>query len=150
MTIADNLRLVKPGVTMEQIQQVCKDVEIDDLIQTLPQKYNTYIGENGITLSGGQRQRLAIARCLLKESKIILFDEATSALDNETQDKVKNVIHSISKNHTIIVIAHRLSTIINSDKIFVLNNHKIESVGNHNELLKSSKTYKKFYYDFEE
>ena len=150
MTIADNLKLVKPDATFEQIESVCKSVGIDDFIQSLPDKYNSFVGENGITLSGGQRQRLAIARCLLKESKIILFDEATSALDNETQDKIKNVIFDISKNHTVIVIAHRLSTIIGSDKIFVLNNHQIEAEGTHDELLLVSKTYKKLYKDFKE
>lgn len=150
MTIADNLRLVKPDATEETLVKVCKAVGIDDFIQSLPLKYNSYIGENGLTLSGGQRQRLAIARCLLKESKIILFDEATSALDNETQEQIKNVIHAISRNHTVIVIAHRLSTIVGSDRIFVINNHKIEAVGTHNELLNLSKTYRKFYKDFEE
>ncbi|MGN0961924.1 MAG: ABC transporter ATP-binding protein [Christensenellales bacterium] len=150
MTIKDNLRLVKPDASMEEIIKVCKDVGIAEFIESLPLKYNSYIGENGLTLSGGQRQRLAIARCLLKESKIILLDEATSALDNETQNKINNVIQFISKNHTVIVIAHRLSTIINSDRIFVLNNHKIEAIGTHNELLETNSTYKKFYKDFTE
>lgn len=150
MSIADNLRLVKPEASKEQIEKVCKSVGIDEFIQNLPDKYDSFVGENGITLSGGQRQRLAIARCLLKESKIILFDEATSALDNETQDKIKNVIFDVSKDHTIIVIAHRLSTIIGSDKIFVLNGHEIEAEGTHEELLKTSKTYKKLYKDFKE
>ena len=150
MTISDNLRLVKPNATNDEIKKVCLDVGIDEFIETLPDKYNSYIGENGITLSGGQRQRLAIARCLLKESKIILYDEATSALDNETQDKIKNVIQSISKNHTVIVIAHRLSTIIGSNRIYVIKDHKIESVGTHTKLLEISETYKKFYNDFAE
>lgn len=150
MTIEDNLRLVKPNATHEEIERVCKEVEIHDFIQSLPQKYKSFIGENGLTLSGGQRQRLAIARCLLKESKIILFDEATSALDNETQEKITDVIHKISKDHTIILIAHRLSTIIESDKIFVLNEHSIEAVGTHKQLLENSKTYKKIYKQYGE
>ena len=98
--------------------------------------YDTIVGENGVILSGGQKQRLAIARALIKKSKIILFDEATSSLDNNNQEKIKNIIKSLSKDHTVIIVAHRLSTIIDSDCIFVLDNHGIIDSGTHNELIK--------------
>ncbi len=150
MSIENNLKLVNPHATMKEIKEACDKAGIHNYIKNLPQKYSTIIGENGILFSGGQRQRLAIARALLKKSKIILFDEATSALDNETQDKIKAVIRAISVDHTVIVVAHRLSTIISSDEIFVLNNHTIESHGTHKELLEISPTYKMLYQDFSE
>ena len=150
MTIAENLRLVKPEAKLDELKDVCKQAGLDDFIENMPDKYNTKVGENGISLSGGQKQRLAIARALLKESKIILFDEATSALDNETQDKIKNVIKNISKTHTVLVIAHRLSTIINSDCIYVLKDHKIVEFGTHKELLENSETYKNLYNNYDE
>ena len=150
MSIENNLKLVNPHATMKEIKEACDKAGIHNYIKNLPQKYSTIIGENGVLFSGGQRQRLAIARALLKKSKIILFDEATSALDNETQDKIKAVIRAISVDHTVIVVAHRLSTIISSDEIFVLNNHTIESHGTHKELLEISPTYKMLYQDFSE
>lgn len=145
LSIEDNLKLIDENATNEEIFSACKLADIHDFIQTLPDGYKTIIGENGITLSGGQRQRLAIARCLLKKSKIILLDEATSALDNESQDNIKKVIENIATNHTVIVVAHRLSTIINSNEIFVLDNHKILQSGTHDELLNTCNVYKNLY-----
>ena len=97
MTIAENLRLVKPEAKLEELKDVCKQAGLDDFIENMPDKYDTKVGENGISLSGGQKQRLAIARALLKESKIILFDEATSALDNETQDKINELFEEFKE-----------------------------------------------------
>ena len=119
--------------------------EIDDYIMSLPEKYNTKIGEGGVNLSGGQKQRLAIARALLKNSKIILFDEATSALDNENQSKIKKAIDNLVENHTIIIVAHRLSTIIDADIIYLIDNGKIIDSGTHKELLKKNDTYNTLY-----
>ena len=93
--------------------------------------YDTVIGEGGINLSGGQKQRLAIARTLLKNSKVILFDEATSALDNESQAYIKETIDSLVKNHTIIIVAHRLSTIMDADLIYVIGDGKVVASGTH-------------------
>ena len=116
---------------------------LDDYIESLPEKYDTKLGEGGVNLSGGQKQRLSIARALAKESKIILFDEATSALDNQSQSYIKKVIDDLVKDHTVIIIAHRLSTIVDSDIIYVVDKGKIASCGTHKELLKTSKVYKK-------
>ena len=134
----------------KEIVEACSRAGIHEFIKNLPEKYSSIIGENGVMLSGGQKQRLAIARALLKKSKIILLDEATSALDNETQDKISSTIREISKDHTIIMVAHRLSTIINSDVVYVLNKHKIETFGTHKELLEKSETYRNLYNSFSE
>jgi len=144
-TIAENLRFVNPDATKEEIVNACKKAQIHDFINKLPHKYDSVIGENGIVLSGGQRQRLAIARALLKNSKIILFDESTSALDNESQSKIKAVFDNLKADHTIVIVAHRLSTIVDCDKIFVLDNNEIVSSGTHAELMKNSKVYKELY-----
>ena len=145
MSIKENLKLVKPNLTNKEMKEALKTACLYDFVESLPDKYDTILGENGITLSGGQKQRLAIARALIQKTEIILFDEATSALDNETQEKITKAINNMKKEYTIMIIAHRLSTIINADKIFFLNNGKIEYSGTHEYLLKHSKEYKKLY-----
>ena len=118
---------------------------IDDFIMSLPNKYETMVGENGVILSGGQKQRLAIARALLMKTEIILFDEATSALDNETQNEIQSAIENLKGEYTILIIAHRLSTVIDSDKIFVVDNGKVIDSGSHKNLLKKCDFYKNLY-----
>lgn len=145
LTILENFKLVKPNVTLKEVRKYCKEAYIDDYIMSLPNKYNTVIGEGGINLSGGQKQRLAIARTLLLNTKIILFDEATSALDNESQEYIKKTINNLVKDHTIIIVAHRLSTIVDADIINIIDKGKLESSGTHEELLKTSKVYKTLY-----
>jgi len=145
MSIKDNLRLVKPNVTKKEIDVVCKEARFYDYIMSLPDKYDTIIGEGGVNLSGGQKQRLAIARALLKDCKILLFDEATSALDNITQKEIQESIDNISKDYTIIIVAHRLSTIMNCNRIYMLSKGKITDSGTHKELLKNNKEYQKLY-----
>ena len=143
MSIKDNLKLVKNNLTDKEIKEACKISCLDDYIESLPDKYDTIVGEGGVNLSGGERQRLAIARALIQNTKIILFDEATSALDNETQAKIQKAIDNLKGDYTIIIIAHRLSTIVNCDKILILENGKIIDSGKHKELLKNNKSYKK-------
>ena len=143
MSIKDNMKLVKYNVTDKEIKQACRIACLDDFIESLPDKYNTIIGEGGVNLSGGQRQRLAIARAFIQKTKIILFDEATSALDNETQTKIQTAIENLKGEYTIAIIAHRLSTIVNCDEIFVLDNGKIVDKGSHKQLLKNNKEYQK-------
>lgn len=145
MSIKDNLRLVKEDLTNKEMKQACKMACLDKYIESLPDKYDTIVGEGGITLSGGQKQRLAIARALVQKTEIILFDEATSALDNETQSEIQKAIDNMKNEYTIMIIAHRLSTIINADRILFLNNGKIEAEGSHKQLLKTCKGYKELY-----
>ncbi len=144
-TILENLKIIDPYMSLKKIRNACKLAEIDEYIMSLPNKYDTMIGEGGINLSGGQKQRLAIARALLKNSKIILFDEATSALDNENQSKIKQAIDNLVKDHTIIIVAHRLSTIIDADIIYLIDGGKVVASGTHKQLLKKSSIYKSLY-----
>ena len=145
LSIIENFQLTKEDVTLDEIRDVCKKAYIDDYIMSLPNKYETIIGEGGINLSGGQKQRLAIARTLLLNTKIILFDEATSALDNESQNYIKKTIDNLVKDHTVIIVAHRLSTIVDADIIYVIDKGKLADFGTHRHLLNSCNVYKKLY-----
>ena len=145
LSIKENIKLANSEATDKEIEEVCKKAQLHDVIVEMQDGYDTIVGENGVILSGGQKQRLAIARALIKKSKIILFDEATSSLDNNNQEKIKNVIKSLSKDHTVIIVAHRLSTIIDSDCILVLDSHGIINSGTHNELIKKCPEYKNLY-----
>lgn len=144
-TIKDNFKVVKPNITLKEIKKYCKMAYLDDYIESLPNKYNTKLGEGGVNLSGGQKQRLSIARALAKESKVILFDEATSALDNQSQSYIKKVIDDLVEDHTIIIVAHRLSTIVDADVIYVVDKGRISDSGTHKELLDKSKVYRTLY-----
>ena len=145
LTILENFKLVKKDVTLQEVRECCKKAYIDDYIMSLPNQYNTLIGEGGINLSGGQKQRLAIARVLLLNTKIILFDEATSALDNESQKFIKKSIDDLVNEHTIIIVAHRLSTIIDADMIHVIEKGKLIGSGTHKELLNNCLQYQNLY-----
>ena len=145
MSIRDNLRLVKDNLTEEEMVEAVRNACLEEFVNTLPDKYDTIVGEGGVTLSGGQRQRLAIARAFVQKTKIILFDEATSALDNETQANIQKAINNMKGDYTILIIAHRLSTIVNCKRILLLDNGKIVANGSHEYLLKNNKMYKKLY-----
>ena len=145
LSIRENLRLVKSDLTDEEMIYACKLACLDEFINTLPDKYDTVVGEAGVTLSGGQRQRLAIARAFIQRTEIILFDEATSALDNDTQNKIQQAIDNLKNEYTILIIAHRFSTIINCDRIYFIEDGKVVAEGTHNELLKSCESYKNLY-----
>ncbi len=145
MTVKENIKIVNPDITDEEMIEKCKLAELHDYIETLPQKYDTMLGENGVILSGGLKQRLAIARALVKNSEIILLDEATSSLDNEVQEHVMSAIKNISKEYTILIIAHRLSTIKDCDKILVINDGTVSGYDTHDNLIKSNLIYKKLY-----
>ena len=144
-TIKENFMLVNSNITMKEIRKYCRLAYIDDYIMSLPEKYDTVLGEGGVNLSGGQKQRLAIARTLSKNSKIILFDEATSALDNESQEYIKKAIDGLAKNHTVIIVAHRLSTIMDADIIHIVDEGKVVDSGTHKELLNKNDIYRKLY-----
>lgn len=145
MSIRDNLRLVKENLTDEEMKKACKTACLEEFIKSLPDGYDTIIGEGGINLSGGERQRLAIARALIQKTEIILFDEATSALDNETQANIKKAIDNMKNEYTILIIAHRLSTVIDCDRILFLDEGKIKAEGTHQELLNICKNYQNLY-----
>ena len=144
-SIKENLLLAKENASMKEIREACKMACLDDFIMSLPHKYETVVGENGVILSGGQKQRLAIARALLMKTEIILFDEATSALDNETQSEIQKAIDNLKGEYTILIVAHRLSTVIDCDKIFVVDDGKILDCGSHKELLEKCDLYKNLY-----
>ena len=116
--------------------KACKLACLDEFINNLPQKYDTIVGEGGVTLSGGQRQRLAIARALIQNTKIILFDEATSALDNESEEEIQNLLDTIILNDKmrVIIIAHKLKTVKKCDRCYKMKNGKIVKVGTLNEI----------------
>lgn len=145
ISILDNFRIVKDDVSLDEVRNVCRKAYIDDYIMSLPDKYDTIIGEGGVNLSGGQKQRIAIARTLLLNTKIILFDEATSALDNESQDFIKKTIDNLVVDHTVVIVAHRLSTIIDADVIHVIDKGRLVESGTHKELLKKGTVYKSLY-----
>ena len=128
-----------------EIENATKQANAFDFINLLPNKFDTYVGQNGVLLSGGQRQRIAIARAILKNSPILLLDEATSALDSESEGVIQESINNLSKNKTTLIIAHRLSTVINADKIVVIENGQVIEQGNHKELLNNEGAYSVLY-----
>ncbi len=142
MTIAENLRLAKSDATDEELLEVLKKAKLSDFVSRLPEKLNTRLGDNGMKLSDGQRQRFAIARALLKNARIIVFDEATSSLDNENQAKIKRIIKSLKKDHTIIIVAHRLSSVEDSNKIFFIKDGQVFAEGTHESLYNSCEEYR--------
>lgn len=143
-TIYNNI-VLESQVTSEELNKILIQADIYEFINSLPNKLDTVVGENGIKLSGGEKQRLSIARALLKKSPILIFDEATSMLDNETEDKIISILLDSFKNTTIILIAHRLSTVRNANIIYVLNNGTIVESDSHERLLEKKGTYYNLY-----
>ncbi len=145
-TIFDNIAYGKLGASPEEVYEAAKKANIHDYIMTLPDGYNTYVGERGVKLSGGQKQRISIARVFLKNPPILVLDEATSALDNVTENYIQDSLDELCKNRTTIVVAHRLSTIKNADEIIVMDRDGIEERGTHEELLsRGNGIYKELY-----
>lgn len=142
-TIKENITIGKTDASDEDIIDACKKARIHDFIMTLPDKYNTHIGERGVKLSGGQKQRVSIARIFLKNPPIMILDEATSALDNVTENEIQKSLEELGKNRTNLVVAHRLSTIKNADEIIVLTENGIEERGTHQELVEKKGVYYK-------
>lgn len=142
-TIRQNISFAKEGVTDNEIVDAAKRSKIHDFIMTLPQGYDTMVGEKGLKLSGGQRQRIGIARAILKNAPILILDEATSALDVVTETEILEILEKEFQGKTVIVIAHRLSTIRNLDRILVLENGQVVQDGNHYELLAQEGSYQK-------
>ncbi len=144
-TVKDNISYGKPGASMDEIIEAAKEANIHDFIMSLPDGYDTFVGERGTRLSGGQKQRISIARVFLKNPPILILDEATSALDNESERHIQMSLEKLSKNRTTITIAHRLSTIRNADEIIVINNEGIAERGTHRELMERDGIYAHYY-----
>lgn len=144
-TVASNLRLAKESATLEDMEAACRAAQIHDTIMSLPEGYDTVVGERGYRLSGGERQRLAIARVLLQGPKIVLLDEATSALDTVIERKIQDALAVLLEGRTALVIAHRLSTILKADKIVVMEQGRIAAIGTHAELVERDPLYKQLY-----
>lgn len=144
-SIEENIAYGNPAATHEEIVEACKKAEIHDFIMTLPEGYQTIVGERGAMLSGGQKQRISIARAILKNAPILLLDEPTSAIDVETEQLIQKAINAVSQGRTCITIAHRLSTIVDSDRIMVLRQGSIVESGTHEELLKLGNVYADMY-----
>jgi len=141
-SIKDNILLgVDEDTSDEKLFQACRDAEIHDFITSLPDGYNTDVGNRGVALSGGQKQRISIARALIRDPKVLLLDEATSSLDSESEKLVQAAFERAAEGRTMVVVAHRLATIQRADVIFVLGEGKVLEVGNHEELLKRRGVY---------
>ena len=140
-SILENIRFGDKNATDEQVKEAARLANCEEFIEKLPEKYDTLIGENGSKLSGGERQRISIARAFLKNAPIILLDEISASLDVENEMKIQESLNKLIKNKTVLVISHRMKSIENANKIIVMENGKIESQGNHNELLEKSKVY---------
>lgn len=144
-TIRENILYGNPEASNEDVIEAAKNASIHDFIMSLPNEYETYIGEKGIRLSGGQKQRISISRLFLKNPPILILDEATSALDNQTEIMIQEALSKLSEGRTSLVIAHRLSTIKNADEIIVLTADGVEERGSHGELLEKEGLYAELY-----
>ncbi len=144
-TLGYNIAYGAPQATFDKIQKAAHSAELDNFILSLPEGFDTKVGERGLKLSGGEKQRVAIARMLLKKPKIFIFDEATSALDSTTEKRIQESLQKISKHQTTIIIAHRLSTIVDANIIFVLDQGVIAESGTHLELLQRNELYAKLW-----
>lgn len=144
-TIYYNIAYAKPGSTKNEIIRATEMAHLKPFIDSLPEGFDTLVGERGLKVSGGEKQRIAIARAILKNPKILVFDEATSALDTHAEKAILNALREVATNHTTLVIAHRLSTIIDADQILVMENGSIVERGTHQELLASGNVYAKMW-----
>ncbi|HER23934.1 MAG TPA: ATP-binding cassette domain-containing protein, partial [Candidatus Atribacteria bacterium] len=145
-SIKENILYGKPNSEDKEIIEAAKNANIHDFIMGLPEGYDSYIGEKGITLSGGQKQRISLARAFLKDPAILILDEATSALDSEAEIVIQQALKELTIGRTVLVIAHRLSTIKNANQIVVLTDQGIKEKGNHDELIARKGLYGKLYH----
>ena len=144
-TVAENLRFAREGATLEELREATAAAQVLEVIERLPDGFDTVVGERGYRLSGGEKQRLAIARMLLKDPAIVVLDEATSHLDAENEHLVQLALARALAGRTALVVAHRLSTIIDADMILVMNEGRIVQRGTHLELLASEGLYRELY-----
>lgn len=145
-TIKENLRWGNKDATDEQLIEACKLAQADEFIRQFPDGYNTMISQGGTNVSGGQKQRLCIARALLKNPKVLILDDSTSAVDMKTDALLRAAFRKFIPDTTKIIIAQRIASVMDADKIIIMNNGKVEAVGNHDELMKTSEIYREVYY----
>ncbi len=148
-SIKENIMMGKPEATLTELETAIASAHLEEVINELPQKSDTLLGERGLTLSGGQRQRVAIARAMLRNAPIVILDEATSALDNESETIVQKAMDNLVQNKTVFIIAHRLSTIKNADRIAVINDGELVELGTHEELLNIENGHYKVLYEMQ-
>jgi len=141
-SVHDNIAYARPDAGRDEVEEAARAAQADSFIQTLPQGYDTLVGERGLTLSGGQRQRIAIARAILADPRILILDDATSSVDASTEQSIKLALRGVMTGRTTFVIAHRLSTIALADEIVVLEDGRVAAQGNHDELVESSDLYR--------
>ena len=144
-TILENIRYARPSATKQEVIAAAKKAHIHEFIESLPNGYNTLVGNNGVKLSGGQRQRISIARALLKDAPILILDEATSALDSENETLIQKSLVNVMRGKTSVVIAHRLSTLRHMDRIIVIRRGKIVEMGSHKQLLQQGGLYRRLW-----
>jgi len=144
-SIAANIRFGKPDATLEEIEAACRQANIHELIASLPDGYQTVVGERGVKLSGGEKQRVAIARAIVRDPKILVFDEATSNLDSHSEQIIQQSLERLAAGRTTVVIAHRLSTIVDSDVIYVIDRGHLVEAGTHDELLERDGLYSRLW-----
>jgi len=147
MSIRENIRLGKEGATDDEVEEAARKAEIHRYIMSLPQKYDTSVGERGDTLSGGQRQRIAIARAIIRNPSVLLLDEATSALDQTTEAAINRTLLKVAKGRTMIWSTHRLTSVVEMDEIIVISGGKAIERGSHTELLARNGAYRKLWDD---
>ena len=143
-TIRENITYgIDREVSQEEIEQAAKAAAVHDSIQTFPEKYDTQVGEKGVTLSGGQKQRVAIARTIIKNPRILILDDATSSVDLETEAEIRQALENLMENRTTFIIAHRIQSVAKADLILVLDRGCIIQQGTHEELITQAGVYKK-------
>ena len=141
-SIKENIRWGNENATDEEVIAACKAAQAHDFIMSQPDGYDTVLAQGGLNLSGGQKQRLCIARAILKSPKVLILDDSTSAVDTATEAKIRECFYNELKDTTVILIAQRISSVKDADKIIVLDDGKIDSIGTHDELMESSKIYR--------